>query len=1015
MTDSTIPGIPVTHDERGDTGTLAADPQLVRAWLTSRVAAHGLTALCSKDDWTGIQTNDLDEAVDWALGQDRKGVEGIYCRVTTVSGRFPKGARGKAADSAALFGMWSDIDFGNDLHKATGLPANADEARDVPRFAKLSEPTRVEHSGAGLYVWHEFDRPVIIGDDISQDDAVRLASDWQRILLAGAKKMGVGYGTGVKDLARVLRLPGTVNRKPNRTPVLCRVVENSGPRYTLEQVRELAERLAPKPKKRTPPKPVAPRGERTTAASSGNGRGPLEILGEHECCGEILAYAGATYAEQFPGICSYCGPDCQRWYRPGWQDGCSKDGIAVHKGGAAVTVRTDNFPRFPDEFLNKVLSGGQLFAALHHGGDESAAAKDIMRAAHGRPEATPAACALPGEVLAEIRTETADKGSGRHLRAVPPGAGKNAPSTDGANALADDSAEGDDQPPAPEVGFDFTSFGLPPTITTPTGYRVNSGGVAVKRVIGKDNEVWVRFTFAPFVLTASFEDPDGNQFVELSWFDHSKGTRRIVSRVISREISKRGRELVKQLGGAGLPAVEGDARLLERWLAEFEAANVGRIPSKQLARWLGWQPDGGFISSPDDGVTVDVTYEEMRGPAKAHTKRGTLDGWKAAVEVLEKFEVPRVAVAAAFAAPLLQPLGADSFTLDISSRSTGGKTTSLQCALSVWANPSVQSDAMSNWRTTLYAIEKRLNLVRGLPTVFDETMAVTDEGLIDEVLYQVPMNHGKARSGGAYGSMLPWQTILLSSGERAIQSFTTSQGAAPRVLGTTVPPFGRNGGEAAVRARDGVLANFGHAGPAFIDYILGRLDSPGGVERLRDWHKNLQKQFRGDNDMTARRAPMVAALALGEALAARAGLLPYEPLSVEQWNKLFTAFSPTDNRPEMAMDVVREYLAAHAWELYGAVYDGDRPPFRGWLGAAKHVKGETKIAVLPQRLKGILSEAGYSLDAVLGGWLEAGYLEQREKQRPPHLIPTRVDGRVVKCFVFVPHALADDEAAGEAL
>ncbi|MGW1616579.1 hypothetical protein ACWCQZ_45545, partial [Streptomyces sp. NPDC002285] len=32
-----------------------------------------------------------------------------------------------------------------------------------------------------------------------------------------------------------------------------------------------------------------------------------------------------------------------------------------------------------------------------------------------------------------------------------------------------------------------------------------------------------------------------------------------------------------------------------------------------------------------------------------------------------------------------------------------------------------------------------------------------------------------------------------------------------------------------------------------------------------------------------------------------------------------------------------------------------------------------------------------------------------------HLIPTRVDGRVTKCFVFLPGALVDEEAAGEAL
>ncbi|QIY95867.1 DUF927 domain-containing protein [Streptomyces sp. S1D4-11] len=1014
MTDSTTPENPAASHGRGGTGAISADPAGVRSWLAPRMAAPGLVALCSKDDWTGIQTDDLDEAVAWVLEQDRTGTEGIYCRVTTVSQRFPKGTRGKAQDSVALFGMWSDIDFGNDLHKAENLPSSADEARDIPRFAGLPDPTRVEHSGGGLYVWHEFERPMVIGDDISFDDAVRLASDWQRALLAGAKKMGVGYGTGVKDIARVLRMPFTANRKPGRVPTLARITEDGGPRYSLDQVRELAERLAPQPKKRTPP-PNAARPEKQRSTDLHDGRGPLEILGTYPCCGEILEQVGATYAEQLPGSCSYCGTDCQRWYRPGWQDGCSKDGVAVHKGGTAVTVRTDNFPGIAEGAIGHVLSPGQLFAALHHNGNESEASRDIIRAAHDRDGASAAARALPAEALAEIREETAGKQPSRHLRSVAPSAGRSAPPTDGANALADDSESDDDQPPQPEVGFDFAAFGLPDSITTPNGYRVNSGGVAMKRVIGKDNEVWVRFTFAPLVLTASFEDPDGNQFVELSWFDRSKGTRRIVSRVISREISKRGRELVKQLGGAGLPAVEGDARLLERWLAEFEAANVGRIPSKQLARWLGWQPDGSFISSPDEGVTVDVTYEEMRGPAKAHTTRGSLDGWKASVEVLENFEVPRVAVAAAFAAPLLQPLGADSFTLDISSRSTGGKTTSLQCAMSVWANPSVQSDAMSNWRTTLYAIEKRLNLVRGLPTIFDETMAVADESLIDEVLYQVPMNHGKARSGGAYGSMLPWQTILLSSGERAIQSFTTSQGAAPRVLGTTVPPFGRNGGEAAVRARDGVLANFGHAGPAFVSYLLERLDGPGGVERLRDWHKDLQKQFQGDNDMTARRAPMVAALALGEALAFRAGLLPYSPLSVERWNKLFTAFSPTDNRPEMAMDVVREFLAAHAWELYGATYEGERPPFRGWLGAAKFVNGENKVAVLPQRLKGILSEAGYSLDAVLGGWLEAGYLEQREKQRPPHLIPTRVDGRVVKCFVFPARALGDEQAVQESL
>jgi hypothetical protein len=388
-----------------NTEPLAADPDIIRAWLTPRFTMPGLVSLCSNRNWTGIQTDDLDRAVNWAMDQDRAGAEGIYCRVTTVTSRFPAGSRGSARDSRALVGMWSDIDFGNDFHKATGLPTDANEARDIPRFAKLPEPTRVEHSGGGLYVWHEFDRPLIIGEDLDFDEAAELAGHWQNILLAGAKTMGLGYGTGVKDLARVLRLPGTVNRKPGRTPALCRIVEDAGIRYSLDDVRKLAADLKPKPKKRAAPKPSAPRGKTSHPGTTG-GRGPMEILGHHACCGEILMHVGATYAEQYPGNCSYCGGACQRWNRPGWDDSCSKDGIAVHKEGAAVTIRTDNFPGITAAAIGHVLSPGQLFAALHHGGDESEASRDIIRAAHDRDGASTAARALPPVVLDDVRAAT---------------------------------------------------------------------------------------------------------------------------------------------------------------------------------------------------------------------------------------------------------------------------------------------------------------------------------------------------------------------------------------------------------------------------------------------------------------------------------------------------------------------------------------------------------------------------------------------------------------------------------
>ncbi|MEW2161415.1 DUF927 domain-containing protein [Streptomyces sp. NPDC007084] len=684
----------------------------------------------------------------------------------------------------------------------------------------------------------------------------------------------------------------------------------------------------------------------------------------------------------------------------GWADGV---------GGVKATTGKDEHDRLfvfatGSEFQSETpYSKFGAYALLNHGGDHKAAARELARLGYG-----------------SRHLATVGAPSTAHAVSPAPAPANPAPAS-APDEAEDEHARADeeqgpqgDAPAGDSEGFDYAdTFGLPPAVRTPYDYRVTGRGV---EVLSQGGENWNRVTFAPLVVTATFEDPEGDQYVELSWIDRSLGRPRRISRIVSRETAKRGRKLIETLGSAGLPAVEGDARAVEKWLAEFEAENVHRIPSEQLARWLGWQDDGTFVSSPEDGIKVDTAFEEQRGPARAHARKGTLEDWQATVAALAGFPVPRVAVAAALAAPLLKPLGLNSFTLDISSRSTKGKTTALQVALSVWADPSEHASAMSNWRTTLYAIEKRLNLVRGLLTVFDETMAVTDDTLIDEVLYQLPMNHGKARSGGAFGNMLPWETILLSSGERPALSFTTSQGAAARILGTTIAPFGDGGGPTAAAAREGVLANHGHAGPEFIRYILSGLAQPNGREKLKEHHRTLVNEFRGSGDMTNRRAPMVAALVLAETLACRTGLLPYEPLSHDVWRSLFTAHSPTDNRPDMALDVLREYVAGHAHELFSATRAAmnDKPPYSGWLGVLSTKDSVTEVALLPERVRQILAAAGYSLDAVVGSWVDAEYLKTLKSQRPAHLVPRRFDGVRAKCLAFTPKGVSfgdEDEAA----
>lgn len=551
-------------------------------------------------------------------------------------------------------------------------------------------------------------------------------------------------------------------------------------------------------------------------------------------------------------------------------------------------------------------------------------------------------------------------------------------------------------------------FGLQPEVRTPDGYRVTQDGVYISRQGFDGTPRWERIAFAPLVVSHAYTDADGSQSIELAWVDGAS----VVRRYVSRGVARRGRTLIAELGDAGLPVVEGDARAVERWLAEFEAANRTWIPSSYVAKWLGWQPDGSFISGPDTGAArVEVAFDSQRLPATAHRRGGSLAGWQAGVASVADLPVTRVVVAASLASALLRPLGLRSFTVDISSPSTRGKTTALQAGLSVWADPCDDAGALSTWRTTLIAVEKRLNLVRGIVTVLDESMSAENEEIISSVLYDLPKNQGKAREGG-WASCLQWETILLSTGERPALSYSTHQGAAARVLSLTKPPFGEGKGRAAEALRRCVLDHHGHAGPAFVERVVAALQQPHSKDRLRERHSALTEQLRGTSDMTGRRAPMVAAVALAEELACGWGILPYEASGIEQWQTMFTEETgESDNRPEMAMDVVRAYVASNLHRLYrgtAASRIDQVVPAGGWIGLIVPATEQSPVqaAISPQEVRKILATADYSLDAVLDGWVAAGYLTLSKSQRPPHLIKKRLSGVQAKYLVFTPEAIS---------
>lgn len=554
--------------------------------------------------------------------------------------------------------------------------------------------------------------------------------------------------------------------------------------------------------------------------------------------------------------------------------------------------------------------------------------------------------------------------------------------------------------------LDDLSLPVPTGYQVPFGYEVTRHGVWLVKE-SRDGEVKYRVAWAPLVVSKVFVDAAGDQQVELAWIDRG----RVVTRIVPRSIAKRGKHLVATLGDAGLPVIDADARLAERWLAAVEAANRPMIEQRYLARQLGWQNDGEFVTSQDTPHRVEVKYDEQIAPLAAHHPAGTLDGWQAAIKRMGPYPVAQVALFAGFAAPLLDVLGLDSFAVDLYSRSTRGKTISASAGLSLWADPAEKGDAMYSWRTTMLAAEKRLNLVRGLPVVIDETKLVRDPEIVHNLIYQLPKNHGQARGGG-WPSRLPWRTVVISTGEQSLLTYTTDQGAGARILTVQGAPFGTDGAHSAAAAeevRSGCESNYGVAGPAFVEQLRAGLAERNGPNRLIARHKQLVEAYRGETDLSARRAPMVACLALAAELAHKWGILPFPPPSPAAWTELLVASEEMfDDRPEMALDLVREYVASQGRALWSP-HTNDPPPFSGWIGRHIRVDGKPTVALLPERLKEQLRNGGYELDAVIHGWRERGVLVENDSYRPPYLIKKGIDGQKARMYIFAPGHVVSSE------
>lgn len=595
---------------------------------------------------------------------------------------------------------------------------------------------------------------------------------------------------------------------------------------------------------------------------------------------------------------------------------------------------------------------------------------------------------------------------------------------------------------------------VPDQTVVPPGWRIGPSGIARESVSddhGQQGVSVVSIAPSPVLIAGRLKDvSDGTEAIRLAylrderWQHHTTG----------RAVVANARSLV-ELAGVGIPVTSGTSGDLASYLAAFEAANIALLPRAHVSRQMGWQGEDGRLGflwgrtliRPDGEQTAMVDLERLAPEdwqedwiafhgddagdeqlADGYHAQGNLDGWRSAVAVVGSYPRAALALYAALAPPLLMVFRARNFANDWSYTTSTGKTTVLRLGASCWGCPDERAPAaaLTTWDASRVWIERASAVLNGLPLILDDTKRAKNTKLIAQTIYDVVSGRGRGR-GSTHGMRRigTWQTVMLSSGESPITSFSEDGGTRARVLAVWGLPFERADAATAqiVRTLDlAVRQHYGHAGPALVRFILTHRDD---WEEWRAEYQRVQMSYlqrAGDNAVAGRLADSFAMLDMTAGLAHVALGLPWkyrDPID-SLWDGLIAEANEAD-RASAALTYVLSWAHGHPSSFYGRHRldtDGQpKVPNDGWAGRWDSDSKWDFIAFLPHKIRALLADPGFDVESVIRIWFDRGWLIVRKGSGRAQQVKARINGESAWTIAIRREAFAEanveDEPATE--
>jgi uncharacterized protein (DUF927 family) len=362
--------------------------------------------------------------------------------------------------------------------------------------------------------------------------------------------------------------------------------------------------------------------------------------------------------------------------------------------------------------------------------------------------------------------------------------------------------------------------------------------------------------------------------------------------------------------GAQLASGPAAASALHRYLSATINFEGHPLPRARAATRLGWHGDQFVLPDRALGGSDLIVYQTTSEIRAAVRSKGSLEEWREQVAKPAQGNSRIVlAIAAAFAAPLLGPLQLEGAGIHFRGGSSIGKTTALIVDGSVWGGPRDRGGLngyRQSWQATANAIEGLAQAHCDLPLCLDELSLVRGEDAA-RVGYQLAsgIGRGRASTSGLPAPRLEWRVFLISTGEISladkIADARTPQrhmaGQAVRLIDLAADagtgfglfdqapelpdkPFGgtsKDRGDALARHFvDAAQSYFGTAGPAFVEAFISDRDT--SVAKARGLIDAFAEQHAtGADGQVQRVARTFGLLAAAGEMAIAYGVLPWTP------------------------------------------------------------------------------------------------------------------------------------------